>query len=300
MSIKDKITSAINKAKETTQKLTEKKMLKIKDIVLIPEFQKLLAMEESVLEKMKESMKNEGFKSGHEIHIWKRDKDYILIDGHTRKCAWESLGNKTIPCIVHHFATLEEAKTYAIQEQVNRRNLSGQALLEAVANFNFEKGKGNGTNFEEKGKASEIIAKQIGVSSKTVEKTRLVLKEGTPEQLEAIKKDELSMNQVYKQIQEKKKEEKNLSAAAASKNVTLKTETEQKNTKKKEIISDEKTSSIKETNSTTKVKTNVSKTEKKVCSSKQQKKTFEDGVRFAITQIKNGISLEELEKNLIA
>lgn len=34
------------------------------------------------------------------------------------------------------------------------------------------------------------------------------------------------MNQVYKQIQEKKKEEKNLSAA--SKNVTLKTETEQK------------------------------------------------------------------------
>ena len=71
MSIKDKITSAINKAKETTQKLTEKKMLKIKDIVLIPEFQKLLAMEESVLEKMKESMKNEGFKSGHEIHIWK-------------------------------------------------------------------------------------------------------------------------------------------------------------------------------------------------------------------------------------
>ena len=51
MSIKDKITSAINKAKETTQKLTEKKMLKIKDIVLIPEFQKLLAMEESVLEK---------------------------------------------------------------------------------------------------------------------------------------------------------------------------------------------------------------------------------------------------------
>ena len=298
MSIKDKITSAINKAKEATQKLTEKKMLTIKDIVLIPEFQKLLAMEESVLEKMKESMKNEGFKSGHEIHIWKRDKEYILIDGHTRKCAWESLGNKTIPCIVHHFATLEEAKTYAIQEQVNRRNLSGQALLEAVANFNFEKGKGNGINFEEKGKASEIIAKQIGVSSKTVEKTRLVLKEGTPEQLEAIKKDELSMNQVYKQIQEKKKEEKNLSAAA--KNVTLKTEKEQKNTKKKEITSDEKTSSIKETNSTTKVKTNVSKTEKKVGSSKQQKKTFEDGVRFAITQIKNGISLEELEKNLIA
>ena len=30
---------------ETTQKLSEKKMLKIKDIVLKPEFEKLLAME---------------------------------------------------------------------------------------------------------------------------------------------------------------------------------------------------------------------------------------------------------------
>lgn len=278
MSIKEKLTSAINKAKETTQKLTEKKMLKIKDIVLIPEFEKLLAMEESVLEKMKDSMKNEGFKSGHEIHIWKRDKEYILIDGHTRKCAWESLGNKTIPCIVHHFASLEEAKTYAIQEQVNRRNLSGQALLEAVANFNFEKGKGKGTNFEEKGKASEIIAKQIGVSSKTVEKTRLVLKEGTPEQLEAIKKDELSMNQVYKQIQEKKKEEKNpSSSASSSKSTNLKSEQKQK-----------------------KSKTNVSKTEKKIEATKQKEKTFEDGIRFAISQIKKGVTIEELEKNLIA
>ena len=179
-----KINDIISMVKDTTQKISEKKTLKIKDIVLIPEFQKLLVMEEDVLEKMKQSMKEEGFKSGHEIHIWKRGKEYILIDGHTRKTAWESLGNKTIPCIIHNFASLEEAKTFAIKEQINRRNLSGQALLDAVANFNFEKGKGHTSG--EKGKASEIIAKQIGVSTKTVEKTRVVLKEATPEQLEAI------------------------------------------------------------------------------------------------------------------
>ena len=200
-----KINDIISMVKDTTQKISEKKTLKIKDIVLIPEFQKLLVMEEDVLEKMKQSMKEEGFKSGHEIHIWKRGKEYILIDGHTRKTAWESLGNKTIPCIIHNFASLEEAKTFAIKEQINRRNLSGQALLDAVANFNFEKGKGHTSG--EKGKASEIIAKQIGVSTKTVEKTRVVLKEATPEQLEAIKKDELSMNQVFNQIREKRKEE---------------------------------------------------------------------------------------------
>ena len=86
-----KINDIISMVKDTTQKISEKKTLKIKDIVLIPEFQKLLVMEEDVLEKMKQSMKEEGFKSGNEIHIWKRGKEYILIDGHTRKCAWESL-----------------------------------------------------------------------------------------------------------------------------------------------------------------------------------------------------------------
>lgn len=46
-SIKGKFETVLSKAKdtvtETTQKLSEKKMLKIKDIVLKPKFEKLLA-----------------------------------------------------------------------------------------------------------------------------------------------------------------------------------------------------------------------------------------------------------------
>ena len=269
-----KINDIISMVKDTTQKISEKKTLKIKDIVLIPEFQKLLVMEADVLEKMRESMREEGFKPGHEIHIWKRGKEYILIDGHTRKCAWESLGNKTIPCIVHNFANMEEAKTFAIKEQINRRNLSGQALLDAVANFNFEKGKGHMSG--EKGKASEIIAKQIGVSSKTVEKTRVVLKEATPEQLEAIKKDELSMNQVFNQIQEKKKpktEKPKISTAPTSE---PKAEAEQK----AEPTAEEK------------------KTDAKAASLTEE--AFAKGVRHAIAEIRKGVSLEALEKSLSA
>ena len=283
-----KLNDIISMVKDTTQKISEKKILKIKDIVLIPEFQKLLVMEEDVLEKMKQSMKEEGFKSGHEIHIWKRGKEYILIDGHTRKCAWESLGNKTIPCIIHNFADIEEAKTFAIKEQINRRNLSGQALLDAVANFNFEKGKGNVVG--EKGKASEIIAKQIGVSAKTVEKTRLVLKKASPEQLEAIKKDEISMNQVYKQIQDKKKpkpapksEEKvdkeTVSAAAP------KPESEAEAKAKAEEV---------------KAKPAAKKSTAKSVSKTKTDEAFAKGVRYAISEIRKGISLEDLEKSLSA
>ena len=278
-----KLNDIISMVKDTTQKISEKKTLKIKDIVLIPEFQKLLVMEEDVLEKMKLSMKEEGFKSGHEIHIWKRGKEYILIDGHTRKTAWESLGNKTIPCIIHNFASLEEAKTFAIKEQINRRNLSGQALLDAVANFNFEKGKGHTSG--EKGKASEIIAKQIGVSTKTVEKTRVVLKEATPEQLEAIKKDELSMNQVFNQIREKRKEE----SAEKESDVSVTPESEVK----KETKSEAKTEKPK-------AKPKSEKTSAKAASKSKTDEAFAKGVRYAISEIRKGISLEDLEKSLSA
>ena len=283
-----KLNDIISMVKDTTQKIGEKKTLKIKDIVLIPEFQKLLVMEADVLEKMRESMREEGFKPGHEIHIWKRGKEYILIDGHTRKCAWESLGNKTIPCIIHNFADIEEAKTFAIKEQINRRNLSGQALLDAVANFNFEKGKGNVVG--EKGKASEIIAKQIGVSAKTVEKTRLVLKEASPEQLEAIKKDELSMNQVYKQIQDKKKPKPEPKAEEKTEKKSV-TQVPQKSDSEAKV--DAKGEEAK-------AKPAAQKATAKANSKSKTDEAFAKGVRYAIEQIKKGMTIEALEESLSA
>lgn len=195
------ITNSIKSKINNLQKADQKKTLKIKDIVLIPEFEKMLAMDESVLTAITESMKTEGFKSGHELHVWLYNGKKILIDGHTRRYCAIKAGLSEVPCIVHHFDTLEEAKKFAIHEQTDRRNLSGESLLQAVANFNFEKGKGNAG--EEKGKASEIIGKQLGVSSKTVEKARVVLKEATAAQKEAIRKEELSVNQVYNQIRGK-------------------------------------------------------------------------------------------------
>lgn len=200
------ITNSIKNKIENIQKADQKKNLKIKDITLIHEFEKLLAMDDSVVNSMTESMKNEGFKPGHELHIWAHDGKYILIDGHTRRHCAIKAGLTSVPCIIHHFENMEGAKKFAIREQTDRRNISGEALLQSVANFNFEKGKGN--SGEEKGKASEIIGKQLGVSSKTVEKARVVLKEASEEQKEAIRKEELSVNQVYNQIRGKVPTEK--------------------------------------------------------------------------------------------
>lgn len=63
------ITNTIKNKISNLQTADQKRTLKISDIVLIPEFEKMLAMDESVIAAMTDSMKNEDFKSGHELHI---------------------------------------------------------------------------------------------------------------------------------------------------------------------------------------------------------------------------------------
>ena len=72
------ITNSIKNKIENIQKADQKKNLKIKDITLISEFEKLLAMDDSVVNAMTESMKTEGFKPGHELHVWAHDGKFIL------------------------------------------------------------------------------------------------------------------------------------------------------------------------------------------------------------------------------
>lgn len=233
MNISKTVSTVTNKFLGTIENIKNadsKRNLKIKDIILIPEFKMLLQMDSSVVESMTESMKTEGFKPGHEIHIWIRNGQYVLIDGHTRLKVWSSLGNTTIPCIIHHFENQEEARNFALAEQKNRRNMSQDALLQAIAAYDFTKGKGNTSG--EKGKASEIIGKKLGVSAKTVEKARVVLREATDEQKEAISKNELSINKVYEQIRKSPAEPVSSSAdskiqiSAASKKVSKPTSKE--------------------------------------------------------------------------
>ncbi|WP_294430272.1 ParB N-terminal domain-containing protein [uncultured Treponema sp.] len=134
-------TNTIKNKIKNIQKADQKKILKIKDIELISAFEKLLAMDDTVVNAMTESMKNEGFKPGHELHIWAHDGNYILIDGHTRRFCAIKAGLTSVPCIIHHFKSITDARAFALKEQITRRNLSGEALLQAVANFNFEKAK---------------------------------------------------------------------------------------------------------------------------------------------------------------
>ena len=54
----------------------ETKILKIEQLSFKPEFQTMLKMDDNILASMTESMKKDGFKQGHEVHVWFHEKQY--------------------------------------------------------------------------------------------------------------------------------------------------------------------------------------------------------------------------------
>ena len=186
------LTNTIKNKINNLQKANQKKILKIKDIVLLPEFEKMLAMDETVVNAMTESMKIEGFKPGHELHVWSHDGKYILIDGHTRRYCAIKAGLISVPCIVHHFETFEEAKQFALREQTDRRNLSDQEIARIYMELAELKGPDG-----KKAKSDAEIAAELQVSPRQIAKIKEVERKASAETLEAFKDGKISLNMAY-------------------------------------------------------------------------------------------------------
>ena len=96
-----------------------------------------------------------------------------------------------------------------MSEQVDRRNLEGADLLNAVAKL-------YGTDFIQnaKGKKSEAIAEVLGVSTRTAEKAIAVMKDADEETLQQIENNEITVNKAYekKHPKKSKSEERNIAA----------------------------------------------------------------------------------------
>ena len=259
-------TNTIKNKINNLQKANQKKTLKIKDIVLLPEFEKMLAMDESVVSAMTDSMKAEGFKPGHELHVWSHDGKYILIDGHTRRHCAIKAGLKEVPCIVHHFETFEEAKQFALREQTDRRNLSDQEIARIYMELAELKGPDG-----KKAKSDAEIAAELQVSPRQIAKIKEVERKASPETLEAFKDGKISLNMAYN---ETKKE------LSAQKEEVASPE------KKTEIVSSEKKE---EPVSKPKIKEQKQKTEEKF--SDRSRSLEQEGFRIGLLYIKKELAL---------
>lgn len=187
------------------------KSIKINEIEEHPDFKSLFEIDSDLLNRIMESIKENGFDASQPVHIWvKTDENgsihYYLIDGYTRIAALKQSGHETVPYFEHKFENFDDAYKYVLGLQVNRRNLESSELLRNVSRL-------LGTDFVQnaEGKKSEVIAEVLGVSDRTVEKAISVSENADEETLAKIASGELSVNKAYKQEKAKKKVERNVS-----------------------------------------------------------------------------------------
>ncbi|WP_407428715.1 ParB/RepB/Spo0J family partition protein [Treponema sp.] len=259
-------TNTIKNKINNLQKANQKKTLKIKDIVLLPEFEKMLAMDESVINAMTESMKAEGFKPGHELHVWSHDGKYILIDGHTRRYCAIKAGLISVPCIVHHFETFEEAKQFALREQTDRRNLSDQEIARIYMELAELKGPDG-----KKAKSDAEIAAELQVSPRQIAKIKEVERKASAETLEAFKDGKISLNMAYNETKKELSAQKEEVASPEKKTETVSSE------KKEEPVSKPK------------IKEQKQKTEEKF--SDRSRSLEQEGFRTGLLYIKKELAL---------
>ncbi len=172
-------------------------MVNIEDIKLDKDFENLFPLNESMVIKISEDIKLNGFDKSQPIHIWK--KEMLLIDGHHRRLAAQNAGLKEVPVFFHNFETKGEALEYAILLQTNRRNLSDAEIFNTMQVLDCLKktGKKESPDIEEKGKSAEITAKKIGVSRSKIEKSRTIENKATDEIKEAVASGDMSINKAY-------------------------------------------------------------------------------------------------------
>ena len=98
------------------------------------------------------------------------------------------------------FKNLEEALTYAIKMQTDRRNLSDAELLKILQTLDQLKQAGRNASYSDEksfGKSAEITAQKIGVSRSKVERARTVQNKASEEIKKAVEQGEMSINAAY-------------------------------------------------------------------------------------------------------
>lgn len=182
------------------QGLKLSKIIAVEKIEEHEEFKALYSIDENLLQRITEDMKQNKFDASQPVHLWITTDDsgtehFYLIDGYTRIKAAKQAGLSTVPYFEHHFESFDEAHRYALHLQIDRRNLDGSALLK-----NIELLMGSDYVKNLPGNKNAAVGEMLGVSEKTIERANFVEKNATEEQLAAIEADKATVNATFNDI----------------------------------------------------------------------------------------------------
>jgi len=183
---------------------------------LNPEYEKLLPkMSEEEFAELKASIQAEG--QHYAIIV---NEDLEVLDGHHRYRACVKLGIEP-DFEVRKFDDKLIEKKFVIEANLRRRHLNNFQLVElavplleierALAKKRQAQGGKNGRNLqlglasedeepELKAKATEVVAKKAGVSTRTFERGKKILEEGSEDDKQKLREGKSSITHVYSEI----------------------------------------------------------------------------------------------------
>jgi ParB family chromosome partitioning protein len=172
------------------------KMMKSQDIRLHPELSTVFTIKDDLVAAIARSMRDTGYDKSQPLVLWK-GQGYV-VDGHTRLKAALEAEIPEVPVVEKDFETLEDALRYTFSRQAERRNLTQAEIFQAATRLDLKESR------DGSGRSGESLAKDLGVSESTIIHARTIAARGAGEDIEAVKKGELSINQAYQKVRQKK------------------------------------------------------------------------------------------------
>ncbi len=177
---------------------TKIKLMKIGEIKTNPKFKALYKQEPEKVAELCRNMKEHGYDRTQPIIIL---NDGTVIDGHSRLAAAIMADLKEVYVIVKDGVASEtDVLLYEEHLQLSRRNLTEAEKLMHLENLLKLKKQAKAAGEDVSDFSDECLAKKLDVSPRQIQKMREVESKATPQQLDAIRSGEMTLNKVHDEI----------------------------------------------------------------------------------------------------
>ena len=203
-----------------TDKFVQSKVIQmpIDELKMAQPFCEVFEIRETDLRQVMDAIRKNGFDTLYPIVVWE-GHDNVVVDGHTRLIAARQLGYATVPVVSRSFSDEEAALQHTITAQRVRRSLSQAELMKCVTMLREKIAAGKrersvkGLTPVPQGRSTQVIADAVGSTRGTVDKIERITRHGDPKLIDAVRKEELSINQAHEIVKLDDRRKKGLEQA---------------------------------------------------------------------------------------